>query len=507
MPTCARLCLVATALALATSPTAAATKPDPEAVLQTVGPAVCAVVVENGWGVSQSVATGWLLGDGRFVITDLGALKVRGAARATLRFADGTRVSAETFGMADPALGLAALKVEETASVRQGLTLASELPALGPSSLVAMTGYDWGETLKVKAGRLLPGPQIQTVASRTGVAPPAGVDRFLRIEGDRLHAGSGSPLTDAEQRVLAVRLDVQVKGMSSVLAMPATTLRASLLSATPELKPLGALPDPYWPVRILRLTGEPAGLETFTKASNAIGRAMVCDRCDGEGKLNVHRFVGRDIDCPQCLGTGIHLSPEVLEMLSEWARQGTRVAWVPQIDSRTRSGVRKIGVEMLARLAPVGRRLRRVFGGLGRLNVTQANPEDPQGVILYAQVDNLLEGPDGEYLILDAFNTRTPIAVRVEDLLGHDGLGPLPGRRVPREGSWFALAATVVSEFDTGEVTGVYVLPFEWAPYVPELDPRGPPDDRRGPPGGGWNGRGGGRGGGGGGGGGGGRGR
>ena len=495
-----RVFLTVVGLALSAGPAWAAAKVDTEAVRQAVGPAVCTVTVENAWGVPQSVATGWLLGDGRFVVTDLGALKVRGAARATLRFDGGLEASADTFGMADPALGLAALKVDGALSSRKGLGLASELPAVGASVAVTLAGYNWGERLDVTTGRLLPGPQIRTVASRSGVMPPEGVDRFLRIEGERIHAASGSPLTDADNRVLAVRLDVQAKGMTAVLAMPATTLRASLLSAKPELKPLGDLPEPCWPVHILRLPGEPVGLETFVKASNTISRAMVCDRCGGEGTIEGGGWIfGRDFRCPQCMGTGIHLTPEVMEMLAEWARQGTRVAWAPGMDSRTRSGVRKIGVEMLARLAPVGRHLRRAIGLLGRLNVTRPNPRDPQGIILYARVADQVTGPDGEYLVLDAFNTRTPVAVRVEDLLGHDGLGPLPGRRVPGKGTWFALAATVVSGFDTGEVQGVYALPFEWAPYIPELDPaeeqddrRGPPDDRRGP----WDGRRGGRGGG-----------
>jgi len=475
----ASLCL--TVVALAAAPAAAAAKPDPEAIRPSVGPAVCTVTVENGWGVPQSVATGWLLGDGRFVVTDLGALKVRGAARATLRFDDGSTASAETFGMAEPALGLAALKVDGAASSRKGLALASELPELNPSALVVTTGYDWGERLEVLAGRLLPGPRIRTVASRSGVMPPEGVDRFLRIEGERLHAASGSPVIDAEGRVLAVRLDVRAKGMSIVLAMPATTLRSSLLSAKPALKPLSELPDPCWPVHILRLPGKPVGREAFAKASHAIRRAMVCDRCDGEGTIEGAGWIfSRDFRCPQCLGTGIHLAPEVLEMLAEWARQGTRVAWAPEMDGRTRSGVRKIGVEMLARLAPVGRRLRRAFGRLGKLNVTRPKAGDPQGIILFARVTEQVDGPDGEYLMLDAFNTRTPVAVRVEDLLGHDGMGPLAGRKVPRKGAWFALAATVVSGFHTGRARGVYVLPFEWAPYMPEFDPQAPPDDRRG---------------------------
>jgi len=479
-----------------------AAKPDPEAVRTSVGPSVCTVTVENAWGVVQSVSTGWLLGDGRFVVMDLGSLKSSGVARAALQFADGSKAVADHFGMADPALGLVALKLGDTPTPRQGLTLAAELPTLGQATLVAMAGYEWGERLDVKNCRLLPGPKIQTVASRSGVTTPAGVDAFLRLEGERLHAASGAPVTDADGRVLAVRLDVDARGMTSVLAMPATTLRSSLLSATPELKVLTALPEPFWPVRVLRLPGEPTTLETFTKASQTITRALVCDRCRGKGQIDPGGWIfGRDIPCPACMGTGLRITPETLEMLNEWAIQGTRVAWGPGVNSRTRSSVRKIGVEMLARLAAVGRNLRRVLGFLGQLNTIEMKPGKPSGVILYAQVEEEIQGPDGRYLVLECFNARTPVAVRVEDLLGHDGLGPLPGRQVPRKGTWFAMAATAVSPFNTGEVRGVYVLPFEWAPYIPALD-RNEDDrddrDRRGPRDwggrGGWGGMGGGRG-------------
>jgi len=467
---------------LALSATSAwAAKPDPKAVRRSVGSAVCTVTVENGWGIPQSITTGWLLGEGRFVVTDLGALKARGAARATLRFDDGSTATAESFGMADPALGLAVLRVNGKEPDRKGLTLASELPPLGRSIHVATAGFDWGERLDVTAGCLLPGPKIETVASRSGVEPPEGVERFLRIEGERLHAAGGSPVLDADGRVLAVRLDVRAKRLTAVLAMPATTLRASLLSAKPELRPLSELPDPYWPVRVLRLPGEPVGLEGFAEASNKISRDMVCKRCKGKGTLPFgSSYYSYRLRCSQCSGTGIHLTPEVLEMLADWALQGTRVVWAPEMAPRDRGGVRKISVEMLARLAVVGRHLRRRFGLLGKLNVVRFEAGRPRGIILYTRVDNQVAGPDGRYLILDAFNTRTPVVVRVEDLLGQDRLGPRPGRRVPGKGTWFALAATVVSAFDTGEVRGVHVLPFEWVSYKPEIDPNEQRDDRRG---------------------------
>lgn len=478
-PTMLGLAVVGAVLA---SGSMAAEKPEVEALQTSIGPAVCTVSVENAWSVSQAVASGWLLGDGKFAITDLGALKHRGAAKVTLRFADGTSATATQFGMADPSLGLVALRLEGSAGTRKGLGLASEPPNTASPLLVATTGFAWGDQLTVKNGRLMRGPRIADVATRSGTQTPAGVDAFLKIEGDRLSAASGAPVTDAGGTVLAVRLDVAAKGMTSVLAMPASTLRETLLASGAQLKPLTDLPETLWPVKILRLPGEPVTQEAFLRASQTLNKALVCDRCRGAGEIDGAWAFGRDVTCPSCAGTGVHLDTENLDMLKEWSLEGARVAWAPDVDIRTRSQVRKIGVEVVAHLAVVGRSMRNSWGLLGllaRLNQVRAEPGKPQGIILYAQVKEQVAGPDGEYLLLESFNTGTTAAVRVEDLLGCDGMGPLPGRQVPKKDTWFALAGAVISPFNSGKASGVYVLPFEWAPYVPSLDRGEGEGDRR----------------------------
>ncbi|MFO8012629.1 MAG: hypothetical protein R6X20_04900, partial [Phycisphaerae bacterium] len=45
-----------------------------DALRARVGDAVCTVTAENAWGVPVSVASGFALGDGRFVVTDLAAV-------------------------------------------------------------------------------------------------------------------------------------------------------------------------------------------------------------------------------------------------------------------------------------------------------------------------------------------------------------------------------------------------------------------------------------------------
>ncbi len=452
----------------ATARAAPVGKADTKVVREKVGLAACSVTIENAWGIPQSVSTGFLLGDGRFVVCDLGALKHRGASRATLRFQGGATVTATEFGMADPALGLAALRVGSGLPAQVGLGLAPELPALESPRVVTTAGWRWGEQLDVTPGRVMRGPKIQDVASRSHIATPEGIDAFLRVDGGRIEGASGAPVLDAGGTVLAVRLDVAAKGILVALAMPAVTLRKSLLSTQPELKALPDLPEPLWPVDILRLPGEPTDPREFLRASQNITKAMVCKRCGGKGRIDPARSAfGGNFPCPTCLGTGIHISADAYDMLAEWAVQGTRVAWAPRINDRTRSQVRKIGIEMLARLAKVGRNLERALGFLGSLNLIKPQAKMPHGIFLYARVQEQIDGPDGQYLLLKAINTRSTAAVRVEDLLGHGGMGPLPGRQVPKPNTWFALAATVVSNFDTGEHQGIYVLPFEWTPYVP----------------------------------------
>ena len=503
---------------------------DLAALKERVSPALCAVTVENAWGIPQSVSTGFLLGNGRFVVCDLGSLRHRGAARVTLRFADGATLRATQFGMADPALGLAAVRAGDGEPTRQGLSLAAALPALEGAEMVASAGWRWGDQITVTSGRVLRGPKIAEVASRSKVETPAGIDDFLRVDGGRIDAASGGPVLDAEGNVLAVRLDVAAKNMTLALAMPATTLRKSLLSTQPELKSLADLPEPLWPVHVLRLPGEPTDEKVLGRMSQAIQRAMVCNTCGGKGKVDPGRWMfGRDIGCPTCAGTGIRLTPEAYEMLTEWAIQGTRIVWAPGVSAQRRTLVRKMGVEMMGRMGKVGQAVRRILGFTGGVDLVQPpKAKMPYGILLYARIQEEVDGPDGKYLILEALNTRTRAAVRVEDLVGDGGLGPQPGHQVPKQDTWFALAGTVVSTFRTdggrqdgtrmddgspgggrqdgtrtddgrpdggrpaggrpdesrlGAEQGIYVLPFEWTGYIPPADDgRGDRPDRPGPP-------------------------
>jgi len=440
---------------------------DPQSLRENTGPAICRVTVENAWGIPQAVVSGFLLGEGRFVVTDLGAVARRGAVRASLLFSDGTRATATNFGLADPALGLAALRVDGEKPVRGGLNLAPSLPPLDGVAPVGVIGWPWGKQLEAATGRVWRGPDIREVAGRSNVAASERLGAFLRVEGARLGAVSGSPVVNAAGTVLAVRLDVSSPRLVLALAMPAVSLRQSLLSAPPQLKPLSELPQPLWPVDLLRLPGVPPAPAEFLRATQAAKTAVACERCKGTGKIRTGGWFDRsEVPCWGCLGSGVVIRAGDFDKLFSWAEQGTSAVWSAGQDGRSRAAVRAAGVEILKSLAAVGRNFRSLFGDEGR-DLVRFPPALPHGIILYCRVSESVDGPDGRYLFLESVNTRTLAAVRADDLVGREDLGPTAGRSVPQSGTWFALAGAVLSRFDTGERRGVFVLPFEWTPYRP----------------------------------------
>ena len=182
-----------------------------------------------------------MLGNGRFVVMELGALARHGAARAVVRFQDGSKVATEQFGMADPMSGLAALYLKPGASSREGLTLVLTLPPLDANPMVATT--DSG------------GSQLELVelAARTDVSVLKADWTFLRILCRGVAGASGMPVLDGEGAVVGVRMDVIGRKVTVPLVVPATALRDALFSSKPELKRLAELPKAAWAVPILRM--------------------------------------------------------------------------------------------------------------------------------------------------------------------------------------------------------------------------------------------------------------
>lgn len=463
--------LIASVLLLSAVPGAVQAQPvvtklNPDDIRDCVEPAICLVTVENTWGVPLAMATGFLLGDGRFAITDLGAVAQPAANKATLRFSDGSTVTTTQFGMADPALGLVALRVGSGG--RRGLPLAPRLPALDGIGAVAAAGWQWGKQIEVVTGRVWRGPEIRSMAARTRVETPIGVEFFLRMDGGRIEAASGSPVVDGCGTVLAARLDVAAPGVSVALAMPASSLRQSLLESEPRLRVFSELPEPLWPVHLLRLPGKPPQPPGFARVRDHVRASVVCTECKGKGKIRAEdqrgllRRIGDKVECPRCHGEGIALESGVYETLGTWAEGGTRVVWAPGPVGRAQSTARAAGREMLKWLAVAGRHFRDAYSHAAGRDINRLGSPTPRGLVVYAEIRDTISGPDGPYVILDPLHTNYMVAVRMQDLKGHDGKGPSGSGRTPPDKSWILLAGTVLSQFKGGRYRGVYVLPFEW---------------------------------------------
>jgi len=496
------------------APAAAAPASDAANLRNTVGQSVCQVTTLNKWGIPVAYSTGFLLGDGRFVITDLGAVAQPGVARVQLQFIDSAKDEAWTFGLADPALGLVALRVKTEMPTRTGLPLAPTLPPIESVGNVTAMGWRWGKQLDWVSGRLLRGPTIKEVAKRAQVETPSGVDAFLRMDGPRIETATGSPVIDSSGAVLAVRLDVEMRDAGLALAIPASSLRQSLLSAPPELKALAEVPKPLWPLPILRVKGEPPTLQEVLAGAQSLKQSLVCKVCGGKGKVGRlfrRRVADDEGNCIFCQGAGIAVQEGFYPNLVVWAEQATRGAWAPTLDDRARASIRGAGLEVLKSLATSNVQFRRMFGLALLGEVLRQNAPKPRGLVVFARVRDIVEGPDGRYFILDAGNppwdagqaplrgparraagddirpppgkrqrdadagTITPqdpsnpapaagggggstVAVRAADLL------PVKGRKEPPQDSWIVVAGSAISDYKGGDYQGWALLPLEWLP-------------------------------------------
>jgi len=498
--------------------------PAEPAIKEPVAIAVCQVTVENSWGVPLGYGTGFLLGDGKFVITDLGMVSQKGVDHVTLKFKDGAKIVCNEFGMADRGLGLAALRVAGDAPARAGLPLASSVPSLDGTFMVDATGWRWGTKLDLEAGKLVSGPAMKEIASRVHAEGTVGTDSFLRMEGDRLEGATGSPLLDSAGTVIGTQLEMQMISTTAPLTISSTLLRSALMAAAPQLKPLAELPKPMWPTRYLRVTGEPGTLMQFAAASAAMRKSLICPTCNGVGTVartpgafNAPLLAmgggggrggggggrgggyggggggggggaaggagmggyGAPVPCPTCGGEKVAVGQKFVPSMVEMVEIGTRTLWGPTASEQNRIACRTEAIARLKEIASIrGQRFQQSFSSAMASEVDSAGNSPPRGIMFRATVKQHATGPDGPYLILLPEGSSATIAVQLDDTMQLGGKLALKDRKEPADGSGVLICGMTISRYDDAGKQGTAFLPLEWiAVAAPPQPPAAAPAD------------------------------
>jgi hypothetical protein len=460
---------------------------------------VCRLTVQSETGACLGYATGFLIGDGRFALTDLAAAAQPGAAQADLLFEDGTRAKALAFGMADVALGVAALRVDGDPLPQGGLRLRPGPAAADGSLRVVTAGWQWSE-------RLMAGPTAAQLAVQLGLPVPPGPRAFAGLYGGAVPGTTGAPILDERGEVVGVLLDL-AGGPGGPLVVPAAAVRDAILSAKPELKPLAALPKPLWPTRVRVMAGEPVRPPSVGWAARDLPARVRCGRCAGRGTVSAKRVVGRGMvlgrprpiwglvaeTCPDCQGEGVAVKNDTYQYFGNVALLGTKAWYQPESDEAARASVRESALDLLRGLAKAGPEFRRAFAQAAAeaLRKGRAAHEFPAGAVLYAQVRETDDGPDGRYIVLAPYQGAPLLVTRT----GAGGAAPNPGKPDPGPpwsyGDWIVVAGAVEPPVRVagrhlaylrvlGGVGGPFLGP---APPRPAQPGAGPDQPAPGPPG------------------------
>ncbi len=475
---------------------AAPALPDPLEIHQRTTPRVCLVQAEGALGVPEAYATGFLLGAGKFVITDLSALARPGVEKVTIRFKEGEPLESDRFGMADRATGLVAVALPEAKKALGGLSLSTEAGAADEGLPIVVVGWRHAADVDLATGRLAEAVPATDLAEACGVKAPAPEMTFGRLFAPAKGMGAAAPVVDADGGVVATVMHLE--GVDGLLAVPASALRRALLGAEAKLRPLSELPAPVWPALVATLPGEPMTPQQFARAVRAVKLRSRCDTCGGDGKVTVKKVVGkrriggmvrpiiREVPkrCDTCGGDGIVCEDGLYEFYARAAEGATRLA----ADPATSTNVMEAVVENTTGLLDA---LRRV-GDPYRRRLTQQVSEDlgkgrgpfPRGLMAYAQRLETVKHAGRDYTFLRVYRSGVRLAVETSAL--DRALGaPQGAARSPGVGDWIVLIGLARASVDLANQPSVYVSAFGWG-WGPNLGPppsylqeSSPPSGRR----------------------------
>ncbi|MCX5654553.1 MAG: trypsin-like peptidase domain-containing protein [Planctomycetota bacterium] len=465
--------LVISGLLVATGTLVAAETPDMAAVRDAAEARVCLVTAENALGVPLAYASGFLLGEGRFVVTDLASLARPDVKQARLQFRDGSKATATQFAMADPSTGLVAIKVDGVPAGLSGLAFSAASEAEVPGEVVVV-GHTWGQDPDkpdIIIGKFSHATSSADLAARLKSDPPKQAVSFLNFSTINPDEASGAPVLDRSGNVVGVLL--RIAGADKPLAVPAAALREALVASDRQLKPLAELPKPLWPVAVLPVPGKPVAAADFAQAVRAIKRRSVCSNCNGKGTVTVRKLIESRVTggmrhntykdesktCPSCRGEGVLFPDGLYAQFARMAEAGTWLASAGGVDPKVRDMVFSNGLDVLRAIAKVGRAYRDDLVQEIKTDLGKAGAIDPRGVVAYVEVRDSVEGPDGKYLILAPLHAHPMLAAKGDRLAA---VAEVRGGRLD-EGKWIIVAGLVMGRVTIGSHQPLFVQPFAWA--------------------------------------------
>jgi len=459
----------------------AAALPDPLEIHKLATPRVCLVRADGALGVPEAYASGFLLGSGKFVITDLASLARPGVEKVTVRFKDGTSLESEQFGMADPATGLVAVALPEAKKDPAGLSLSTAAVAAEDGLPIVVVGWRYAEDIDLATGRLTDEVPATELAETCGVKTPDGDLAFVRLYAPAKGIAPGAPVVDAGGGVVGTMM--HVAGMDGLLAVPAAALRRALLAAEAKLEPLGKLPAPVWPVTVQTLPGQPMTAQQFAGAVRAVKLRSRCDQCRGSGRVTVKKVVGhrrvggmvRPIikqvpkQCDKCGGDGIVCEAGLYDYFARMGEGATRLAADPATKASVMEAVIGNTGALLEALRKIGGPYRSRLAQQASKDLGKGTGPFPRGVVVYAQRLETVRHAGGEYTFLSPYRSSVRLAVPTADL--ERPLGAAPGKaRSPGVGDWVVLAGMARASVDLSNHRSVYVMMFGWG-WGPNLGP------------------------------------
>ena len=258
-----------------------------------VAASVAAVRVWDKFGAPLATGVGSYVSPDGVLLTDAGLLHPEFAERVdyvTLQHADGTSSRVRGFYHVDLVTGIALLQAEETDTLPVELAPGHDFTSGQDAHVLAVSE---------KRGLVLAGARVQADAAVTGLG-------WLNVRGDDSPGAAGSPVLDAEGRVIAlVALAVPLKSWKN-FALPADAAALLLRETRAPLRPLNELPRRPG---LREVTNDPGFVEAFRLLEQKRFAAAL------RKLLPLARRYPRSAECWALLGlTALHLNagPEAL---------------------------------------------------------------------------------------------------------------------------------------------------------------------------------------------------